>query len=246
MADSILYNQEVTAEILNDIAIDLGNTSFNGFGEEKFGADALNDITKSLVTKGILMSDSRCQPIASDGYINIQPGTIVFENGAKKKITEVISVPCDSGTYIYAQNDVTGGRCEIKVSASAPATGDFVMLAEISADGTILDVREFSNAKVEVPTAIPTKITYHVSGTASGYYEDWTLLGEIECPNCDFWITTDGDNILRINVFGENTVIIGRSVRLKIEKNGDMAHVYGRNSTYPHSGQYVECDIILA
>lgn len=148
MAESILYNQEVTAGMLNDIAIDLGNTSFNGFGEEKFGADALNDITKSLVSKGILQSESRCRPIKSDGYINIQPGVIVFENGAKKKISEVISVPCESGTYIYAQNDITAGRCEIKVSESAPVTGDFVMLATVDSEGKMLDIREFSTAKV--------------------------------------------------------------------------------------------------
>ena len=93
MADGIYYNAEVTSDDLNDLARDLGNTSFNGFGEEKFGADELNGITASLVSKGILTSESKCQPIISDGNVNIQPGTIVFQNGAKKAIKEVLSVP---------------------------------------------------------------------------------------------------------------------------------------------------------
>ena len=243
MTDSILYNQEVTAEILNDIAIDLGNTSFSGFGEEKFGADALNDITKSLVTKGILQSESRCRPIKSDGYINIQPGVIVFENGAKKKITEVISVPCEAGTYIYAQNDITAGRCEIKVSETAPVTGDFVMLATVDSEGKMLDIREFSNAKVEIPTATPTKITYHVKGAVT---DEWTLLGTVECPNCDFWITTNKEGTLKLNSFGDEAKVnVVRFVSIKVTKIGDIAHIYGVDASTANFSS-VEKDIILA
>ena len=122
MSDSILYNQEVTTETLNDIAIDLGATSFNGFTTNKFGADELNGITQALATKGILLSGNQCKPVVSSGKVYIQTGTIVFDNGAKKVITEPVEAALENDTYIYALNNVALGVCEIVVSSAQPAT----------------------------------------------------------------------------------------------------------------------------
>lgn len=156
--DSILYNQEVTADILNNIAVDLGNTSFNGFGEEKFGADELNNITASLVSAGILMSGERCKAIISNENIIIQPGIIVFANGAKKKITEAVSFPVQSDTYIYALNKVSAVTCELVMSVTNPNTDegvkslDFVPICAVDSEKKIIDMRTFSSAKVTIPT----------------------------------------------------------------------------------------------
>jgi len=148
--DTILDNQEVTAQTLNDIAIDLGCTSFNGFGENKFGADELNGITSALVSSGILSSDNKCEPYVSDGKVYINTGIIVFANGAKKKITEPVELELVVGTYIYALNDITHNKCRIVVTESVPDDGDFVNLCEIAADGTLIDKRVIAKAKVEL------------------------------------------------------------------------------------------------
>ncbi len=232
--DSILYNQEVTAEILNDIAIDLGATSFNGFGEEKFGADALNAITADLVGKGILDYGGKCQPIKSGESINIQTGIIVFSNGAKKKIEEVVALALEKNSYIYAKNDVLLGVCELVAADTAPQSGDFVMIAQVDNSGNVLDVREFSKAKVAIPTAIPSKITYNVSG---GVYDTWTLLGECPCPSCEFWISHDKKGALHVNLFGEAMVEVESYIRIKVEKVGDVAHVYALESSTAHFGK---------
>ena len=51
---TILDNQEVTADILNGIAKDLGATTFDKFKDGvTFGADDLNEITAALVTPGL-------------------------------------------------------------------------------------------------------------------------------------------------------------------------------------------------
>ncbi len=162
MADEILYNGTVTADTLNNIAVDLGNTSFNGFGTEKFGADELNGITASLVTKGILQSGDMCRPVLTNGKVNIQTGIIVFANGAKKKITEIVSVDCINGTYIYALNNQSMGTCEIAVSETAPTEGDFVKLASVSSAGALTDLRKISTAKVALKTG---NNYFTVSGT---------------------------------------------------------------------------------
>lgn len=149
--DTILDNQEVNAQTLNDIAIDLGHTSFNGFGENKFGADELNGITSALVSSGILSSDNKCKPYISGGKVYISTGTIVFANGAKKKITETVELDMITNSYIYALNDTAHNICKILVSETAPADDDFVTLCEISADGTLIDKRVVAKAKVELP-----------------------------------------------------------------------------------------------
>lgn len=150
--DTILDNQEVTAQTLNDIAVDLGNTSFNGFGENKFGADELNGITSSLVSSGILSSDNKCQPYISGNKVYINTGVIAFANGAKKKITEPVELELIANTYIYALNDTAHNICKIIVSEAAPTDNDFVNLCEIDADGTLIDKRMIAKAKVELPT----------------------------------------------------------------------------------------------
>ena len=50
MSESFLDNQAITASNLNDIAIDLGNSTFADFVKGKaYNVDSLNGITKSLV-----------------------------------------------------------------------------------------------------------------------------------------------------------------------------------------------------
>ncbi len=158
MSDGVYYNQEVTAQMLNDIAIDLGATTFNGFGVEKFGADELNNITKAIVSKGILKSYDECEPFLSDGMVYIKSGVIVFANGAKKAIAEPLAVECVAGSYIYALNDTAAGTASIIVGEE-PSEGDFVNIASVSDAGALTDIRTFAVAKVEL-SALPSNMYY--------------------------------------------------------------------------------------
>ncbi len=180
--DTILDNQEVNAQTLNDIAIDLGHTSFNGFGENKFGADELNGITSALVSSGILSSDNKCKPYISGGKVYISTGTMVFANGAKKKISEVpVEVDLIANSYIYALNDTAHNVCKIIVSEEAPADGDFVNLCEIAADGTLIDKRMIAKAKVELPTEGNSYIYKEtISGGTFDSYDNKTLTFQIQ------------------------------------------------------------------
>lgn len=145
--NSIMDNQEVTLEMLNNIAIDLGATSFNEFTTNKFGANELNQITQALVTKGILLSSEQCKPIISDSKLYIRPGTIVFDNGAKIVLKEALELDLENGSYIYALNDLSLNTCKIIVSSSAPASGDYVELASVDNNGDLSDRRQFSTGK---------------------------------------------------------------------------------------------------
>lgn len=134
--------------MINDIAKDLGNTSFNGFTTNKFGAGELNNITKSLVTKGVLTSGNACVPIVVDGKLYIQLGTIVFDNGAKKVLATSEEVEYLNNSVVYALNNVSAGTCSLVVSNSFPETGDYVKLATVDGSGNVTDIREIATSKM--------------------------------------------------------------------------------------------------
>ena len=164
---SIEYNSEVTANDLNDIAVDLGAVTFSTFQNAvPYAVSQLNDITAALVTKGILLSDSgnMCEAIAQNNNVYIQPGTIVFASGAKMKIAEAVAVEKINNTYIYAILNTTTNTSQIIVSENQPNAGDYVMLAKVNDVGEIMDMRTFSKAHVPLPTeimsvAVPVNVT---------------------------------------------------------------------------------------
>lgn len=176
----ILDNQEVTTTTLNNIAIDLGATSFNGFTENKFGADALNDITKALVSKGVTQSGNKCAPYLSNGTLYINTGTIIFESGAKIRITSPQAVTTEPSTYVYALNDTTRNIAQIVAADSFPTTGDFVTLAYLDENSVVSDRRQWAQSSVLLATTNYPEVklvTEHLSYGEEYIYElpiDWT------------------------------------------------------------------------
>ena len=149
---TILDNQEVNADILNGIAKDLGCPDFSEFvNDEKFGADKLNSITAALVTPGVLGTGSEdCKCSIVDGMVSIGTGTIVFANGAKMKIAEnqLLEIVQSTKTYVIAVNDITNNKMLLYNSDVLPDEDDYVLLAEVSATGELIDKRAWSTAKV--------------------------------------------------------------------------------------------------
>ena len=152
----ILDNQEVTSDILNGIAKDLGAADFNRFSDgTKFGVDELNQITAALVTKGVISNGSSdaCKVSVGDGKISVATGTIVFDTGAKMKIEEpqLLDTIPNTKTYVVAVNDSLNNRILLYNSESLPEDiSDYVILAEVSESGELIDVRGWSVAKVDV------------------------------------------------------------------------------------------------
>jgi hypothetical protein len=146
------YTNMVTAEDLNNIAIDLGYAEYSHFPEEppQSAVSALNQITQDLTSKGILQIGNCCKVSMSDGVITVADGVCVFENGAKKRLTEAVSFPyIEGGTnYVYLFNNVSGNQIQLICSLEAPTDGnDYVMLAEVKSS-TVTDKRYWSISKV--------------------------------------------------------------------------------------------------
>lgn len=161
--EEILYNQQVTAETLSDIEIDLGNPEFT-FTETKFGADALNGITDDLINAGVLNTLNKCNVTVSDNKINIDTGIIVFSGGAKLRITTPIALDFTDNCYVYAKHDTAINKIYAVASPTAP-TGNYIMLAKIT-DGAVEMKRTFATGKTSLTGGNVTR-TVQLTGTAN-------------------------------------------------------------------------------
>ncbi len=174
-------NTEVTLENMNDIAKDLGDTEFSEFSTNKFGVDTLNSITSDLVSSGILRTEENanmgCEPVIGGNNVIIRPGVIVFETGAKLRITEAETIAKTNSTYIYAKNDHITGLASIVVSETAPTNQmDAVQICRIDANGNLIDLRSSSVAKVPLTTdaenmSITRKLQFNVLANSTYSYD---------------------------------------------------------------------------
>lgn len=146
-------NTAVTLEDLNNVAVDLGYADFSAFDTEKFGVDKLNQITSDLVSSGVLRTGENgalgCEVIVSDGKAYVQAGIIVFESGAKMRITDPVGIDLLPNTFIYAMLDLATGTAKLEASESEPA-GDYVLLAKVDENSNLADRRSSCVAKVNL------------------------------------------------------------------------------------------------
>ena len=181
--EEILYNQQVTAETLSDIEIDLGNPEFT-FTETKFGADALNGITDDLINAGVLNTLNKCNVTVSDNKINIDTGIIVFSGGAKLRITTPIALDFTDNCYVYAKHDTAINKIYAIASPTAP-TGNYIMLAKIT-DGAVEMKRTFATGKTSLTGG---NVTRAVQLTGSANLENTTekvLAKEIDMEGMNY------------------------------------------------------------
>lgn len=239
-SETFLDDQTVTAQDLNNIAVDLGYADYSHFPETppQSAVSALNQITADLVTAGILQSGNNCAVTLSNGKARIDTGVIVFETGAKKRIEEAVLIDLmSSGTNcIYALNDTVNNAIKIVCAAEFQTSGDFIKLAKIE-NSTVTDMRQFATAKVafttpavtqsigdiELPSNLPEG-TYTLQATRTLASESFTyLLCEQKYGGRSYY--EDG-----YHKFDENGEIYFSSA--KIKRNGKTLEIYYRGGGY--------------
>ena len=174
-------NTEVTLENMDNIVRDLGDTEFSEFSTNKFGVYALNSITSDLVSAGILRTEENanmgCEPIIDGTNVIIGTGVIVFDTGAKLRITEAETFVKTTSTYIYAKNDHITGIAIIVMSETAPTNQmDAVPICRIDASGNLIDLRSSAVAKVPLTTdaenvSITKRLQFTVPGNGTYSYD---------------------------------------------------------------------------
>lgn len=145
-----VYDEMVTAQSLNEIAVDLGAGDFSTFtNNTPYAVGKLNEITKTLVGSGISSSLNKFKITVSEDNIVIGTGIAFFESGKKFKLTAPITLPFQAGE-LYLYEKLSTGVVSINIG-ELPAD-NYVHLATIKEDATFVDRRMTARAKVLLPT----------------------------------------------------------------------------------------------
>ena len=145
-------NQNVDAEKINNIGKSIDETMAETSFEDDvlYGVDALNSITKSLITKGV---SKGCDVICADNRVTISQGTAFFADGKKIEIdADGITLVREENeiNYVWLLNDEVTKTITAKCTKEVPS-GDYVCLAEISESGMVggtKDIALMKNASI--------------------------------------------------------------------------------------------------
>lgn len=145
-----VYDEMVTAQSLNEIAVDLGAGDFSAFEDgTPYAVGKLNEITQSLVGSGISSALNKFEITVSQDSIVVGTGIAFFASGKKLKLTVPVTLPFQAGE-LYLYEKLSTGAVSINVG-ELPAD-NYVHLATINEDATFIDRRMIAKAKVELPT----------------------------------------------------------------------------------------------
>ena len=109
MSTDFIYSQSITADDLNNIAVDLGAGTFTAFADNSpYAVEQLNQITSALVGKGIsTKGDMFSLSIVGDNFI-ISSGTAFFESGRKYTLETPLTIPLQAGEIYLLEDEATG------------------------------------------------------------------------------------------------------------------------------------------
>ena len=118
-----------------------------------YNASRFNDAGKLLYTSGAVPESCLSLKVEDVGEsrILINPGKAFFDDGAVIEIEaggETLSYVSGSTNYVYLKNDlINTNRCYPCCTAYEPE-GDYVLLAEVDANGAITDKRTYARGKL--------------------------------------------------------------------------------------------------
>lgn len=117
-----------------------------------YNASALNGIVQAVYTAGVVPDNVDTLKVTkqSDGVVTIAPGLAFFADGSTIEVTAAETLAYETGVknYVYLKQDLAAQNRNYPVCASGAPTGDYVLLAEIAADGTVTDKRTYAKGKV--------------------------------------------------------------------------------------------------
>ena len=147
---NFVYDEMVTAQSLNEIAVDLGAGDFSQFSNNTpYAVGKLNEITQALIGSGISSSLNQFKITVNESNVVIGTGIAFFPSGKKLKLTAPVTLPFQVGE-LYLYEKLSTGVVSINIG-ELPAD-NYVHLATINEDATFTDRRMTAKAKVLLPT----------------------------------------------------------------------------------------------
>ncbi len=134
---NFLDNQVVTAEELNKLTKELGGAVGSFQDNMVYGVDALNQISQSLIQKGVSRG---CQLSAKDGSVMIGPGVLYMADGKRVEIDdEGITLSYTPGTkhYVWFMQNSQLSFVVPQCTDTKPEGDGCVLLGEVLENGEI-------------------------------------------------------------------------------------------------------------
>lgn len=155
---SFVSNNVYGAESINEITKRLVTKGVEDIFEDgvPYNFSHVNTISKNISTLGVIPESNTSLKVIDNGKtddeytLTISEGTAFFEDGSTITVYdggETIPYIRGQKNYVYLHRDLNLNKNMPKVTLTEPE-GDFVPLAEISPDGTVIDKRIFAKGKL--------------------------------------------------------------------------------------------------
>jgi len=151
-----------------------------------YGSNNINGIRREIMTAGVGPYAESCKVVAgsASGTVKITAGSVLLNDGSCiifDSAGETLSITQGQKQYIYVVNDGVTNTNHPVVSSTEPTTGDYVMLAEVAANGTITDRR----TRRQIQYADMSATIMPFNDVDVGYTADTVvgaLIGSIDLP----------------------------------------------------------------
>ena len=246
MSDYV-YAQSVTAEDLNNTAVDLGVGEFSVFTDSTpYAVEQLNSITQALVGEGISTQLNKFSISINDGKVTIGTGIAFFASGRKYKLTTPVELTLIAGEVFISENVITGN---MTLSIGELPSSNYIHLYTLNEDGSYQDKRAYAQAKVPYNAVPFSKNTYieknYSISTTSSYKNADTISEGIEC--CYVSVASSNSSVFSmVKLIDGSEVefnVSGTSIYAKVLKNGSVYDIFFR--TGGTGGSFINVNLIL-
>ena len=177
---------------------------------ELYSAEDVNSIRASIISAGVLGAASSAMHVTvSDNIVFVSAGTAVFADGSSLTVDECgVELEYTAGVinYVYLFNDTLLNKNTVNISTTAPV-GDYVMLAEINANGLAIDKRTYSAAKYSLLGTKRCLVKFTVPGSTNGWDgSEYVFLGTLNVDRNLRAVTLQNKN--DYNIYRQETVFI--------------------------------------
>ena len=168
-------NDIYTAQDVNDT---ISNIISGGISNYPIGSNAISDLNSAiaeLTQQGVQFMGTSCLVVNDGGTYKISEGACFMNDGSQIAFDEdgyEITHTPNRYEYVYLERDVLHNTINVVVSEESGGV-DTVPIAEITANGAVLDRRRFAKAKISL-TAEPQNIgiTKHIEHQGGAFNVD--------------------------------------------------------------------------
>ncbi len=150
---SFLDNETYGAEDVSRIFSHIVSDGVIAYPENTTLVDALNEMTAEITSEGVGDYTGLLVTKTENG-IRVGEGVGFFKSGVAVEVDvegAELEIESTSSVYVYFIAEPDFNRVRLCVS-ELPPEGDVLMLAEVLADGSVIDMREFARCKIIPPT----------------------------------------------------------------------------------------------